>query len=420
MEVTLKPGSIFRQAKDIGVIWATEEAAKLGFRSGDPDWVNLGQGEPEVGELKNGSPRVTTFSSEPEDFRYGPVNGMEALRKAIAEHYNRIYRKEKTSRYTSQNVSIVMGGRLALTRIFCSMGTIRLGYKTPEYPAYEDLLNYQAGRITPVKISTTENNNFAIPPAEFAAAITNHKLDAFLFSNPCNPTGHVVRELALKSYLRTAKEKHCALIVDEVYSHYIYESGSSSGKPVSAAEFVEDVEEDQVLIVDGLTKSFRCPGWRLAWVLGPKDMIEDLGRASSGIDGGPSLPIQRAALQMLKPQWVDPEMAALRSVFQKKQTLMMQSLRQNGMRCSVDANSTFYVWADISKLPAPLNNADTFFDAMLRKKVITIPGYIFDIHPGLHRKETQFKQYIRLSFGPEEENLKKGLDRISSLINSDR
>jgi len=420
MEVILKPGSIFRQAKDIGVIWATEEAAKLGFRSGDPDWVNLGQGEPEVGELKNGSPRVTTFLSEPQDFRYGPVNGMEPLRKAIADHYNRLYRKDKSSQYTAQNVSIVMGGRLALTRIFCSIGSIRLGYKTPEYPAYEDLLNNQAGRIIPVKIPTREKNNFAIPPAEFATAITNHNLDAFLFSNPCNPTGHVVRDLALQSYLRTAKENQCALIVDEVYSHYIYESGPSSGKPVSAAEFVEDVDVDQVLIVDGLTKSFRCPGWRLAWVLGPKEMIEDLGRASSGIDGGPSMPIQRAALQMLKPQWVDPEMTALRAEFGKKQILMIESIRQNGMSCSEDANSTFYVWADIRKLPPPLNHASTFFTAMLREKVITIPGTIFDIHPGVGEKGTPFNQYIRLSFGPEKENMKKGLARITSLINAHR
>ncbi len=420
MEAILKPGSIFRQAKDIGVIWATEEAAKLGFRSGDSDWVNLGQGEPEVGELKNGSPRVTTFHTEPQDFRYGPVNGMEPLRKAIAAYYNRLYRKDKSSQYTSQNVSIVMGGRLALTRIFCSMGSIRLGYKTPEYPAYEDLLNYQSGRIIPVKIPATKDNNFAIPPSEFAETITSHHLDAFLFSNPCNPTGHVVRERALKSYLETAKENRCALIVDEVYSHYIYESGQSPAKPVSAAEFVEDVDEDQVLIVDGLTKSFRCPGWRLAWVVGPKDMMEDLGRASSGIDGGPSMPVQLAALQMLKPEWVDPEMTALRTAFRKKHSLMIKSLRENGMSCSDDANSTFYVWADIHKLPPPLNEASTFFRAMLGEKVITIPGTIFDIHPGVEGKEAQFNQYIRFSFGPEEENMKKGLERITSLINAHR
>ncbi|MFI5151510.1 MAG: pyridoxal phosphate-dependent aminotransferase [Bacteroidia bacterium] len=410
------PKRTFKPVKDIGVVWATDEAIKLGYYNGNPEWANLGQGQPETGRLKNGPARVKILDIEPGDNRYGPVNGMDSLRKAIAASYNRLYRKHKSSQYTFENVSIAMGGRLALTRIFSMMDQVRIGYKVPEYPAYEDLLNYQAGHITPVCIPSVKENNHAVPSLELRAAIQKHHLDAFLFSNPCNPTGHVIREKELEAYVRVARELNCSLIVDEMYSHFIYEGGTPAASPISTAEFIENVDKDPVLIVDGLTKSFRYPGWRIAWVLGPKDLISDMGKAGSGIDGGPSLPMQRAALPLFEPAKMDQEADALRTVFSQKQTLMINSLKECGILCSTDTTSTFYIWADISALPAPLNNADDFFLAALQHKVITLPGHMFDIHPGLPDKQTDFHQYLRLSFGPEEENIKMGLSRIKELI----
>jgi len=61
-------------------------------------------------------------------------------------------------------------------------------------------------------------------------------------------------------------------VADEFYSGYNYTSGCD-GSTVSAAENVEDVDRDDVIIVDGLTKRFRLPGWRIAWVLGPKGEV---------------------------------------------------------------------------------------------------------------------------------------------------
>jgi len=418
MEEVIKSKGAFNEIGDIGVIWVMDEAIKLGFYNGNPEWANLGQGEPEVGEMKGAPERIKEFVIEPEDDRYGPLNGMLALRTAIADHYNRLYRKDKASKYTADNVSIAMGGRLALTRIFSIIGSIRLGFKVPEYPAYKDLLNCRLDRIIPVCIPSKEENNYSLPPFEFTESITKYDLDAFLLSNPCNPTGHVIKGEELNEYVKIATEQNCTLIIDEVYSHFIYENGKPANAPVSSAEFIDDVNSDPVLIVDALTKSFRYPGWRLAWILGPRHIVEDLGRAASGIDGGPSVPIQRAALKLFEPERADAETRALREVFSRKQNMMLNSLRENGMICLADANSTFYIWADISQLHPPLNNSDNFFKEALKYKVITVPGNMFDIHPGKQKKDAEFNQYVRFSFGPEEENLKMGLERISELIKS--
>lgn len=89
-------------------------------------------------------------------------------------------------------------------------------------------------------------------------------------------------------------------ISDEFYSGYNYTS-NCDGSTISAAENVVDVDEDDVLIIDGLTKRFRLPGWRVAWILGPKEFIKAIGSCGSYLDGGTNAPFQEAAVPMLEP-----------------------------------------------------------------------------------------------------------------------
>lgn len=411
--------SAFRDVPYMGVIWVVAEAMKLGFYNGHPDWSNLGQGQPEIGKMEGAPDRINNFTIEPSDHAYGPLNGTQELREAIAKHYNFLFRKGKTSQYTADNVSVAMGGRLVLTRIFATLGEIRLGYQIPDYTAYEDMLNYHEGKIKPIQIETKLENAFGIPSVDFAQVVRDNNLGCFLVSNPCNPTGNVIKGDDLKEYVRVSRDENCAFISDEFYSHFIYNGDQPGNGPVSAAEFVEDVDTDPVLIIDGLTKSFRYPGWRLGWVIGPKSAIENINRAASAIDGGPSQPIQRAALKVLEPGYAKQETEALRKVFSRKRNYMVNCLKENGIICTPEPSGTFYIWADISKLPEPINQADVFFKEALKSKVMTVPGYFFDISPGnANKDESPFNQYLRFSFGPPEENMKEGLKRLTEMINS--
>lgn len=113
------------------------------------------------------------------------------------------------------------------------------------------------------------------PSADLESIIREHDLRAYLISNPCNPTGQVVRDAELERYVRIARDNDCALLLDEFYSHFIYtDDGEPGGGPVSAARYVEDVDEDPVLLIDGLTKNYRYPGWRLGWAVGPPHAIK--------------------------------------------------------------------------------------------------------------------------------------------------
>ncbi len=347
----------FRQLPFMGVIRVNVEAMKVGFRMGDPSWSNLGQGQPEVGDIEGAPPRMNQIPIDPADHAYGPVEGIPELREAVAAHYNRLYRRGKASQYTAENVAVAPGGRAALTRAGASLDGVRLGYFTPDYTAYEDLLT-TFHRLNPTWIELPGADGFRIDPDELDARVQRDGIGALLISNPCNPTGVVVAGQELTAWVEMARRRSCTLLMDEFYSHYIYGADGAPGDgPVSAAAYVEDVNRDPVVIFDGLTKCFRYPGWRVGWVVAPRSVITALTAAGSFIDGGPSRPIQRAAVAVLEPGRADQETAAVRAVFARKRRLTLDALRELGVKFPGRpemGGGTFYAWGSVAELPASL------------------------------------------------------------------
>ncbi len=402
----------------MGVIYVVAEAEKLGFYNGHPDWCNLGQGQPEIGEVAGAPARLGEVKLLPEDHAYGPIHGTKELRQLVADHYNRLYRKGMKSQYTADNVSIASGGRLALTRSIFALGDVKVGYQLPDYTAYEDMLGAQMHRVTPVPLLTTEADGFALNADRFERAIKEHGLNALLLSNPCNPTGRVVQGEELSRFVGLSRKLSCTLLLDEFYSHFIYDKDGNPGPgPVSAASLVEDVDKDPVLLFDGLTKNYRYPGWRLGWVVGPKAMIKCMITAGSSVDGGPSRLAQRAALDVLEPKRADQETTALRQCFAEKRRVTIKALREIGVRLPFEPEGTFYAWGSVANLPRSLADGQSFFRAALQHKVMTVPGEFFDVNPGKLRKAASpFTTWMRFSFGPPLATVTTGFLRLNELV----
>ena len=142
-----------------------------------------------------------------------------------------------------------------------------------------------------------------------------------------------------------------------------------------------------------------------------------LNRAASALDGGPTMLAQRTMLEALRPERFDAEVKAVREAFAKKRALMLEKLEAMDIHPAVTPLSTFYIWASIEKLPAPLNDADTFFHACLQKKVMTVPGRFFDIRPFRDRPQPEpLRHWVRFSYGPSFDTVKTGLERIEQVI----
>lgn len=404
----------FRSVPRTGVIFVSEEAAKRGFSPGDPRWCNLGQGQPESGPLPGAPPRPSSLALLENDFEYAPVGGLRELREAVAHLYNTLYRKSSPSKYTAENVAIAGGGRVALTRVLSAIGQVNVGHFLPDYTAYEELLDvFRAFHPTPIMLEPSRR--YAFDAKELEREIMGRGLGLVLMSNPSNPTGHVVQGEALADYVRVARETGCALLADEFYGNYIYAPNGETNT-VSAAEFVHDVDRDPVVILNGLTKGWRFPGWRVSWVVGPKSLIEAVNSAGSFLDGGGARPLQRAAIDLVSPERFMRETEIVQKVFREKRDMVLSALTNMGIKVEAPPEGTFYVWASLADLPAPLNDGMGMFRRALDKNVIVIPGEFFDVNPGKRRNRRRFGSYIRISFGPAKAELERGLNALAELI----
>ncbi|MGZ3440951.1 MAG: pyridoxal phosphate-dependent aminotransferase [Polyangia bacterium] len=409
----------FRQVPRTGVIYVTTEAVKRGFSATDPAWCNLGQGQPETGELPGAPPRVHQVGIAVDDQEYAPVAGLWELRAAVADLYNRLYRQGMKSQYAPENVCISGGGRTALTRAAASLGHINLGHFLPDYTAYEELLDIFKA-FTAIPILLEGERGYAFSADDLRREITGRGLSALLLSNPCNPTGKLIDGEEMQRWVATARELECALIFDEFYSHYVYRTRPGVLPVASAARYVENVDKDPVLLFDGLTKNWRYPGWRVTWAVGPRSVVDTLASAGSFLDGGGSKPLQRAAIPLLEQDHVVKETRAIQDVFRKKRDRMLAGLEQLGVRFDRVPDGTFYCWGNVADLPPPLDDGMGFFRAALAHQVITVPGEFFDVNPGKRRRGhgSRFGSYVRFSFGPAMDVVDRALERIGQLIKS--
>lgn len=406
----------FRRVPRTGVIYVMHRATQRGFSYENVAWANLGQGAPETGEIAGDVGRVEAISMNPSQHEYSPVTGEVALRQKVAEMYNALYRRGKASQYTYENVSIAGGGRVALTRVAAAMGNINMGHFLPDYTAYEELLSVFKAFI-PIPILLDPELGYKAPLAQLKKEVLGRGLKALLISNPCNPTGQVIEEDQLGGMVEMAREYACSLVLDEFYSHYIY-TGPKTGYPkmVSAAEYVEDVDKDPVVIIDGLTKNWRYPGWRISWTLGPRRLMNAIASAGSFLDGGANHPFQASVLDLLEPEMVVQKTVAMQRHFCAKRDYVLARLRQMGVAVESEPEGTFYVWANLSRLPEPINNGLAFFKAGLEENVITVPGVFFDVNPERRRKHGRYHHYSRISFGPDMATLERGLDSLERVI----
>lgn len=266
-----------------------------------------------------------------------------------------------------------------------------------------------------VPVPLNEGDDYHIHPDKIADEISRGT-SVILTSNPRNPTGQVVANPQLKSIQDMCRDR-ATLIMDEFYGGYNYTSGCD-GTVISAADNVEDVDKDDVLIIDGLTKRFRLPGWRVAWIVGPKEYVKALGSCGSYLDGGTAHPFMDAAVPLLDPPKVKKEMVALQKHFKGKLDYVVGRLKAMGFPMEKPPNSTFYIWLDLRGLPKEINDGLNFFGACIEEKVIVVPGIFFDLNPS-HRRDlfdSPCHPFVRLSYGPKMENLVKGLDGIERVL----
>ena len=170
--------------------------------------------------------------------------------------------------------------------------------------------------------------------------------------------------------------------------------------------------------MNGLTKNWRCPGFRVCWIVAPKAIVEMLSSAGSFLDGGANAPLQKLALPLMELDFIRRDTWALQRHFKKKRDFLLRELSALGITVEWTPKATFYIWADIRNLPPPLNDCLVFLEEAVRHKVIIVPGIFFDINPRDIRNIRNSKciSFVRFSYGPGIENLEKGVKQIRNMV----
>jgi aspartate/methionine/tyrosine aminotransferase len=405
---------MFTQLKEIArgkVDIIMSKARDLGYTDSDKSWANLGQGSPLTSEIEGDSQRITNIELSASSYNYTPIGGTNELRTKIADFYNQVHRPNLDSKYNLNNVSVTPGGRMALCRIMATLGNINIGYLNPDYSTYSEIMTTLAPTCTLVPINLDES--FGINLDIIENRIKEYSLGAILLSSPCNPTGSTLNDQELERLVNFCKANNCLLIIDEFYSKFIY---TKTGTILSSSKYIIDVEKDGVVIIDGLSKGYRYPGFRLAWLIGPKEIIDKANCAGSFLDGGCSHPIQEFATSMINPSTASQEAKVISDLFKLKRDYLIKELTEIGFVIPNKVNGAFYLWCRLDNLKPELRDGINFAQIALQNKLISIPGEYFDINPDAKRQTTKFQNYIRFSYGPSMEVMERGIDIIRKMV----
>ena len=144
-----------------------------------------------------------------------------------------------------------------------------------------------------------------------------------------------------------------------------------------------------------------------------------LGSAGSFLDGGTNAPLQQLALPLMDLEFIRRDAWALQKHFKMKRDYLLKELASLGITVKFEPTATFYIWADLSNLPPPLNDCLVFLEECVRNRIIIVPGLFFDCNPRSvrHVQRSKCISNVRFSYGPTFENLKVGMANMKAMIN---
>lgn len=266
-------------------------------------------------------------------------------------------------------------------------------YQDPLFPIYESMINFSGA--TPVPVPLREELNFRMDVNELRAKVTK-RTKLIVINSPQNPSGGVMEEEDIRAIAEIAREHDIIVLSDEIYDHIMYE-----GKNYSIASQPGMI--DRTILLNGFSKTYAMTGWRMGYGFFPPDMVNQIVRlVTNSVSCAPPF-IQKACIEAITgPQESVPKMV---TEFKKRRDLIVDGLNKiPGISCH-RPKGAFYVFPNIKKLGM---SSAKFSDYLLNEGgVATLSGTAFGANG---------EGYLRLSYATSQENIKKALQRIQTVV----
>lgn len=363
------------------------------------DVVGFGAGEPDFNTPDNIC-EAAVKAIHDGFTKYTPAEGTLELREAVCKKF----REFNHINYEPSQIVVSNGGKHSLTNIFeaiCNPGD-EVIIPAPYWLSYPEIVRLADG--VPVFIRGEKSNGYKVTAEQIEAACTE-KTKAFILNSPSNPSGMIYTRQELEAIAEVSVRRNFYVVSDEMYEHLIYE-----GEAVSIAS-LNDAIYQRTITCSGVAKSYSMTGWRIGFTGSSKEIAKLMGSLQSHQTSNPNSIAQKAALEAL----VGPQDSVhrMREEFNKRREYMYDRISKMKYVSALKPQGAFYLFVDISELLEKNYNGAKIGDVGTLARIL-IEDFNVAVIPC---QDFGFADHIRLSYAISMEQIKKGLDRIESLIN---
>jgi aspartate aminotransferase len=362
----------------------------IGFGAGEPDF-------PTPGYIVEAAQRAC---AQPRFHKYTPAAGLPELREAIAA---------KTARDSGYQVEpgqvlVTNGGKHAVYETFATLldPGDEVIVPAPYWTTYPEAIALAGGVMRPVM--TDEGSGYQARLEDLEAARTA-ATKALLFVSPSNPTGAVYPPDRVAAIGEWAAQNGLWVITDEIYEHLVYGDAVFSSVPVQAPRVA-----DTCVVLNGVAKTYAMTGWRVGWMIGPKDVIGAASNLQSHATSNVSNVAQAAALAAVSGDL--SAVAVMREAFDRRRLTMTRMLNEIGGVVCPEPQGAFYCYPSVKGLLGrqiagrrPQTSAELAEVILDEAEVAVVPGEAFGT-PG----------YFRLSYALGDADLEEGIARMAKLL----
>ena len=362
----------------------------IGFGAGEPDF-------PTPDYIVEAAAAATKVVA---NHRYTPTPGLPDLREAI------VAKTKRDSNYdiTVDQVLVTNGGKQSVYQAFASI--IDPGDEvilpSPFWTTYPEAIKLAGGKS--VEVFADESQNYLVTVEQLEAARTP-KTKALLFCSPSNPTGSVYTPAQAKAIGEWALKNNIWVISDEIYEHLLYDGATAPSLPVLVPGLA-----DTCIIVNGVAKTYAMTGWRVGWMIGPKDVIKAATNLQSHLTSNVSNVSQRAAIAALTGNL--DAVHTMGVAFDRRRKLIVGLLNEvPGFECPMPQGA-FYAYPSVKgalgkSIRGKVANTSAELATIIldEVEVAIVPGEAFGP-----------SGYLRFSYATSDEDIVEGIGRIKKLL----
>lgn len=378
---------------------AVDAKAKALKAAGRPV-IGFGAGEPDFPTPDYIVEAAVEACRDPRNHRYTPAGGLPELKEAIAAKTAR----DSGYQVEAGQVLVTNGGKQAVYQTFAALldpGDEVL-MPTPYWTTYPESIALAGG--VPVEVLADETTGYRVSVEQLEAARTP-RTKVLLFVSPSNPTGAVYSPEAVREIGRWAHANGLWVVTDEIYEHLVYGDATFSSIVTEVPELA-----GTCVVVNGVAKTYAMTGWRVGWMIGPKDVIKAAANLQSHATSNVANVSQRAALAAVAGDL--SAVADMRAAFDRRRRTIVAMLNEiDGVYCP-EPEGAFYAYPSVKDVlgrtiagRTPKTSAELAELILEEAEVAVVPGEAFGP-----------SGYLRLSYALGDDDLAEGVGRIQRLL----